>query len=132
MEGSIDETIPHMQMVFDARNLRVLDPGLSAKDRQAVQTRMLGPEVLDVGRFQWISYHSITIQQLDAGGWQVNGELELHGKIRPVPVKVVRENGRYKGSVRIRQSDFGIAPISIIGGTVKVKDEIVVEFDIVP
>ena len=132
MEGSIDESIPHMQIVFDARNLRVLDPGLSAKDRQAVQTRMLGPEVLDVSRFTWISYHSITIQRLDAGGWQVNGELELHGKIRPVPVKVVRENGHYKGSVRIRQSDFGIVPISIIGGTVKVKDEIMIEFDIVP
>jgi hypothetical protein len=133
MEGSIDEAIPHMQMVFDARNLRVLDPGLSAKDRQAVQARMLGPEVLDVARFQWISFHSITIQRLDAGGWMVNGELELHGKIRPVPVKVVRDkDGRYKGSVRIKQSEFGIAPISIIGGTVKVKDEIVIDFDIVP
>jgi hypothetical protein len=133
MEGSIDETIPHMQMVFDARNLRVLDPGLSAKDRQAVQTRMLGPEVLDVARFQWISFHSITIQRLDAGSWMVNGELELHGKIRPVPVKVVRDkDGHYKGSVRIKQSEFGIAPISIIGGTVKVKDEIVIDFNIVP
>jgi hypothetical protein len=133
MEGSIDETIPHMQMVFDARNLRVLDPGLSAKDRQAVQTRMLGPEVLDAARFQWISFHSITIQRLDAGGWMVNGELELHGKIRPVPVKVALDkDGHYKGSVRIKQTEFGIAPISIIGGTMKVKDEIVVEFDIVP
>jgi hypothetical protein len=53
--------------------------------------------------------------------------------MRPVPVKVVRDkDGHYKGSVRIKQSEFGIAPISIIGGTVKVKDEILIEFDIAP
>jgi hypothetical protein len=31
----------------------------------------------------------------------------------------------------LRQSDFGILPISIAGGTVKVKDEVTIEFDIV-
>jgi hypothetical protein len=31
----------------------------------------------------------------------------------------------------VKQTDFGIVPISIAGGTVKVKDEIKVDFDIV-
>jgi hypothetical protein len=34
--------------------------------------------------------------------------------------------------VTLKQSDFGIRPISIVGGTVKVKDELKVEFDVVP
>jgi hypothetical protein len=131
-EGSInDSATPHVQIVIDARRMRVLDPGLSARDRQEVQTRMLGPEVLDVNRFQWISFHSEAIQRLDGGGWLVRGELELHGRIHPVLVNVVPEKTHYKGSVTLRQSDFGIVPISIAGGTVKVKDEVKVDFDIV-
>ena len=132
MEGSLDDSAtPHVQIVVDARRMRVLDPGLSAKDREAVQARMLGSEVLDVNRFQWISFHSVAIQRLDAGAWLVRGELDLHGQIHAIPVKVFPEKSHYKGSVTLRQSDFGIAPISILGGAVKVRDEIKIDFDIV-
>ena len=129
-EGSFDEAVPHIQIVIDPRRMRVLDPGLSEKDRQEVQARMLGPEVLDVNRFQRISFHSITAERLDAGKWLVRGELELHGRIREISLNAYLEKGRYKGSATLRQSDYGIAPISIVGGTVKVKDEIRIDFDV--
>ena len=130
-EGSLDDSAtPHVQVVIDARRMRVLDPGLSARDRQEVQSRMLGSEVLDVNRFPWISFHSVTIQPLDAGGWLVRGELELHGRIHTMMVTVLPEKSHYKGSATLRQSDFGIVPISIAGGAVKVKDEIRIDFDI--
>jgi hypothetical protein len=133
-EGSLDDSVtPHVQIVFDARRMRVLDPGLSARDRLAVQTRMLGPEVLDVNRFQRISFHSLEAQRLDTGGWIVRGELELHGQIRPIMVNVldvVPGDSHYKGSATLRLSDFGMVPIGILRGTVKVKDEIQVDFDI--
>ena len=45
-------------------------------------------------------------------------------------LNVSLENGHYKGSATLRQSDFRIAPISIMGGTVKVRDEVRVDFDI--
>ena len=131
-EGSIDDSaIPHVQIVFDARRMRVLDPGLSAKSRQEVQTRMLGSEVLDVNRFQWISFHSVTIQRLDAGAWLVRGELELHGQIHALTVNVFPEDSHYKGSAKFRLSDFGIVRLSMVGGAVKVKDEVTIDFDIV-
>jgi hypothetical protein len=44
--------------------------------------------------------------------------------------KIVPEQGRYRGSTSIKQSDFGISPISIAGGTVKVKDDVKIDFDI--
>jgi hypothetical protein len=47
-------------------------------------------------------------------------------------VLVVLENGHYRGSVPLKQTDFGITPVRIAGGAVKVKDEIKIEFDIVP
>ena len=130
-DGSLDASAtPHVQILIDVRRMRVLDPGLSAKDRQDVQTRMLGSDVLDVNRFQWISFHSVAIQRLDAGGWLVRGELTLHGQVHAMRVTVFPENSHYKGSATLRQSDFGIVPISIVGGTVKVKDEIKIDFDL--
>ena len=130
-EGSLDDSVPHVQIVIDARRMRTLDPGLSARDRQEVETRMLGAEVLDVNQFQRIAFHSVTIQRLGARGWLVQGELELHGQIHPMTVNVFPEGGHYKGSATFRQSDFGIAPISMMGGTLGVKDEVKIDFDIV-
>jgi polyisoprenoid-binding protein YceI len=57
--------------------------------------------------------------------------LTLHGKKQPVAVEVSLKDGHYRGSASFKQSSFGISPISIAGGTVKVKDEVKIEFDIV-
>jgi hypothetical protein len=48
-----------------------------------------------------------------------------------VTLAVTRQDGRYRGTALLKQSDFGIQPISIVGGTVKVKDDLKIEFDIV-
>jgi polyisoprenoid-binding protein YceI len=92
---------------------------------------MLGPDVLDASKFPQIWFNSTEVRPLEPDRWLIHGNLDLHGRVRPVVVKVVRENGRYRGSTTLLQSDFGISPISIVGGTVKVKDEVTIEFDIV-
>ena len=53
------------------------------------------------------------------------------GVTRSTTFTVERRNEGYVGSVALRQSEFGIPPISIAGGSIKVKDEIRVEFEIV-
>jgi polyisoprenoid-binding protein YceI len=131
-QGFVDDsTMAHVDLVVDAERLRVLDPNLSAKDREQVQMRMLGSDVLDATRFPQIRFHSTAVQRLGADHWLVRGELDLHGQTHEVAVNVARENGRYTGRATLRQTDFAIAPISIAGGTVKVKNEISIEFDIV-
>ena len=131
-EGSLDDTAaPAVQIAIEVRAMRVLDPGLSPKDREEVQTRMLGPEVLDADRFPRIRFRSGAVQQGGADRWSVRGELEVHGQTRPVTVNVVRNQDHYTGTTSVKQSDFGITPISIAGGTVKVKNEIKIDFDIV-
>jgi len=60
----------------------------------------------------------------------VTGSLTLHGEKRPVTVTVSQKNGHYTGALSIRQTDFGIKPVKVAGGTVKVKDELRIEFDI--
>jgi polyisoprenoid-binding protein YceI len=113
-----------------AADLRVRDPKLSASKREEVQTRMAGPEVLDVQKFPAISFTSTAVEPNGADKWMVTGRLTIHGQTRPVTVAATRANGRYRGTVTLKQRDFGITPISIAGGTVKVKDELKIEFDI--
>jgi polyisoprenoid-binding protein YceI len=130
-EGSLDDSAaPSVQLAIDAKRMKVLDPGLSPKDREDVQTRMLGPDVLDTSRFAQIRFRSTAVQRQDGNRWLVRGDLELHGQTHPIALNVALESGHYKGSATLRQSDFAITPISIAGGTVKVKDQVTIEFDI--
>jgi polyisoprenoid-binding protein YceI len=97
-----------------------------------VQARMLGAEVLDSAAFPTIDFASTSIEPAGTDRWNVNGRLSIHGVTRALTFQVTRRDGRYRGTAALRQRDFGIEPISIAGGTVKVRDELKVEFDIVP
>ncbi|MGA3190741.1 MAG: YceI family protein [Bryobacteraceae bacterium] len=132
-EGRIDASAtPSVQLRVDSRKLRVLDPEIPADKRAEIQDTMQGAEVLDVGHFPEISYQSTTISGGGDAHWKVQGILALHGEKQPVVVDVSLQGGHYHGSAAFKQSAFGITPIRIAGGTVKVKDEIKIEFDIVP
>jgi polyisoprenoid-binding protein YceI len=62
--------------------------------------------------------------------WIVHGNLALHGKDHLIAVEVTLKDERYRGSATLKQTDFGITPVTVAGGTVKAKDEVKVEFDI--
>src|ERR1700684_2481600 len=132
-EGKIDSSAsPSVQLRVDSRKMRVLDPEIPADKRAEIEHTMEGMEVLDVEHFPEISYRSTAITKTGDAHWEVRGNLTLHGKNQPVVVVVSLEAGHYRGSASFKQSDFGINPIRIAGGTVKVKDEVRIEFDIVP
>ena len=119
-----------VEFQVDARQMKVLDADVSDKDRAQIQADMLGPKVLDAGRYPEIKFHSTAMEADKQGGWQVRGNLTLHGQTHPVVLQVKLENGRYVGSSSFKQTDFGIKPISAGGGSVKVKDEVTVRFEI--
>jgi polyisoprenoid-binding protein YceI len=120
-----------VRISVDATAMRVKDPGLSPHDREEVQTRMLGSEVLDASQFREIRFESTSVERSGPAGWIVQGQLSLHGQTRPVTVKVALSEGHYKGSASFKQTSFGIKPVTVAGGTVKVKDEVTIDFDIV-
>jgi hypothetical protein len=131
-EGKIDSSAsPSVQLRVDSRKMRVLDPEISVDKRAEIQHTMEGNAVLDVEHFPEISYRSTAVTKTGDAHWEVRGDLNLHGKIQTVVVVVSLEGGHYRGSASFKQSDFGIPPIRIAGGTVKVKDEVKIEFDIV-
>lgn len=129
-EGSLDVKSGEVRLSVDSRQMRVLDPKLSAGKRQQVQERMLGPEVLDSSRFPSITFESTHVERRQEGTVIVQGRFSLHGVTKPVSIVAHVENGRYAGRFALKQHDFDITPISIAGGTVKVKDEVAIEFDI--
>jgi polyisoprenoid-binding protein YceI len=130
-QGAVDTSEQaSVKLSVDARKLRVVDPEVSEKDRGDIQKTMLGPEVLDSEHFPEIVFKSTAVEPNGADRWTVRGELTLHGQTRPVAVDVSYRAGHYTGQATLKQTEFGIKPVSIAGGTVKVKDAVRVEFDI--
>jgi len=122
----------------EAAGLTVVADSESPQDVPKVQETMSGPRVLDVGRFPEIAFDSTRVEatQRSDGGWDavVTGSLRIRDRARPIRVegRVEVRQGRLVaiGKVSVRQTDFGIQPVTV-AGVVKVKDELVVSWRIV-
>ena len=119
------------EVAVHASDLTVIDPSMPAEKRAEVAVRMHSTEVLDTAKYPEIVFASTDLVADGADRWRMTGVLTLHGVSRSVMGSVELHNGHYRGTLSIRQRDYGIQPISIAGGTVKVKDEIRIDFDIV-
>ena len=128
--GKADLTAQSVELRVQAGALRVRDAKASEKDRAEIQKTMLGPEVLDSDRHQEIVFRSTAVEPAGSGAWSVRGNLTLHGETRPVTVEVREKEGHYIGSASFKQTEFGIKPVRVAGGTVKVKDQVRIDFDI--
>jgi CRISPR/Cas system endoribonuclease Cas6 (RAMP superfamily) len=130
--GFIDELPPgKVDFKVEVRLMKVLDPKLDADKRAEVQKTMLGESVLDSEHYPEIHFTSTQVRGAGENRWTVTGNLSLHGVTQPVSAEVVRNKDHYTGSATVSQRQFSIKPISIAGGTIKVKDEIKIEFDFV-
>ena len=128
--GSVNEAGKHIEFKVQSKSLRVEDPGTAADKKAQIQERMLGPDVLDSEHFPVIQFRSTSISGAPAD-LRVVGDLTLRGQTRPVEAKIQEiAKGHWRGAASLKQSAFGIKPISIAGGAVKVKDELKFEFEI--
>jgi polyisoprenoid-binding protein YceI len=132
---SKDLTHSSIKLSFPTADIRVIDPKESAKDRAEVQKTMES-DVLRVSEYPRITFestaieHSGTTEQL-----RVRGKLTIRGQTQSllVPLTLTRlDDGTYRaaGKYRLKQTSFGIKPVSLAGGTVKVKDEVQTDFEI--
>jgi len=131
--GSIDdEEPPHIAFTIAAGKLTVeADASLSNVQQTEIQ-RTMQEKVLESGKYPEISFRSSSIEKTGDESWTVRGELSLHGQTHPVSTAVRKQQGRFVGQCRIKQTDFGIQPVRVAGGTVKVKNELEINFTIVP
>jgi hypothetical protein len=125
-----DSDGPSVELRVDSTKLRVLDPEATDGTRAKIQETMQGAEVLDVGHFPEIHFRSTGVEPDGTDHWMVHGNLDLHGQTHPISFEVALKDGLYQGSAVLKQTGFGITPVKVAGGTVKVKDEVKVAFSI--
>ena len=124
-------------MLVQAGSLAVVNK-VSDKDRSDME-RGMREDVLEVARYPEIVYMStkVSAQRTAEGQYQarINGNLSLHGVTREhqVNARVTVGGGglRAQGEFSLRQTDYNIRPVSAVGGTLKMKDELKFSFDIV-
>jgi len=100
---------------------------------------MRGPKVLDAARFPSITFKTERVRGRESGSGvydlELAGEIALHGVTRPITlpvhVEVSGDTLTASGKAVLRHDQFGMQPVSVAGGSVKVKNEIEVEYRIV-
>ncbi len=128
-----------LEMKIDTRSLTLLDDKISDGDRAKI-TRSMHEVVLESARYPEAAFRSAGVTGVDGRGdgrfnLQLSGDLTLHGVTRriTIPVSLQLTSGQLKasGKYTLRQSDFGIQPYSTAGGTIRVRNDVVVSFEIV-
>jgi polyisoprenoid-binding protein YceI len=133
--GTLDQAGLHI--IIRAASLSVTDD-ISEKDRREIE-RTMNQEVLETAKYPEIVFDSSKVSASKAGDGQywVNllGNLSLHGVISSQPVAaqvaLIGNTLRAHGEFSLLQTTYGIRPVSIAGGALKLKDELKCKFDIV-
>lgn len=107
--------------------------GLDDEAVAGTRANMLGEAVLQAANFPLVRIRSLATVG-EGPRLAAQAEFDLHGQTRaqwlPLEVRPVSQGLSAKGSLVLRQTDFGIKPYSILGGLLAVRDELVVDFDL--
>lgn len=122
------------ELTVDVDSLEVLagEGGLTplAGPEKAV-ARSNALKSLDAKKFPQIRFTADDISATD-DGYLLNGSVEIHGTSRPQSVEVRLDDSDGKvalsAQVQLKQTDFGIKPFSLMMGSLKVADEVTLEF----
>lgn len=125
-----------LRITVQSASLEVTDD-ISQKDRTEMENKMR-QEVLETSAYPEIIFESskISLNELGKNSYSANiaGDLTLHGVSRNetiyAQVALAGDILRAFGEVSLRQTDYGITLVSVAGGTLKVKDEVKVTFDL--
>lgn len=135
----VEVRVPLQGLEVDDAELRAaagpeFDTRPSPPDIEGTRRNMLGAQVLDAEAHPWIivrgrpAWGVVPDLELDA-------EIEIRGQTRPfrLPVRLESTPDRVlaSGEFRLRQSDFGITPYSVMMGALAVQDELRVAYRLV-
>lgn len=103
---------------------------LKEKDKTDIEEAIL-KDVLHPQKYPTINFRSTSITQEKEDCYRVKGELTLHGTTRPIEFHGYTTTGKdVKGRFTISQKDYGIKPYKALLGTLKVKNEVDIAFDL--
>ena len=126
-----------IRLEFPAAALRVTGKDEPPADVVEVQKVMQSASVLDAARFPSIVFASrrvaIALQAAGSVDVVVEGDMTLHGVTRPMRIQasvLLDAGGRLtaRGAFVLKQTDFGMVPVTAAGGAIRVKDELDIQF----
>ena len=126
-----------LNLIFSAASMAVTGD-INDKDRREID-KALQEQVLQSARYPQIEFNSSGVTASPAGEGQyrvkIDGALSLRGVTHsqqiPAFVNVTEDSFRANGEFTLNQTDYGIKPVSVAGGALKLKDELKFSFDIV-
>ena len=102
---------------------------LKEKDKADIE-EATSKDALHPAKYPTISFRSTSIQG-NNDVYHVKGDLTLHGVTRPIEFDAKTTTGKdIKGKVTLLQKDYGIKPYKALLGTLKVKNEVDIAFDL--
>jgi hypothetical protein len=129
---TIDDTSKAITAELDARSLRVLGAVKDGRDdahalSEGDKTKIAGQIVSDVlhaKEYPSVRFASTAVNVRDDGGYDITGNLTLHGVTKLVSTRTRLENGRQVAEFVIHQPDYGIKPFKAMMGTLKVQADV--------
>ena len=103
--------------------------GLSGPEKALVKSNAL--KSLGANRYRQIRFTTNTIDETDEG-YRLTGTLQIRGKSREQVIELRTEDlgdsWRMSAESRVRQSEYGVKPYSMLLGSMQVADEVTVSF----
>ena len=126
-----------MELHVKAASLAVSDD-MKDKDRREIE-QLMQREVLESAAFPEIAFRSTAVgaEKTGEGQYRITlvGDFSLHGVTAEQQIvayfTLAEQQARAWGDFSLSQSKFGIRPVSVAGGALKLKDELKLSFDIV-
>ena len=128
----VDDAKTSVVATFDTSSLRVDTPmkdgaenpsALSASDKEKIAGQIREDE-LHSGKFPQATFRSMSVAARADGGYDVSGELTLHGVTRPLQAKTQLVGGRQQLDLSLNQPEFGITPYKAMLGTLKIQPDV--------
>jgi polyisoprenoid-binding protein YceI len=121
-----------IELNADGRSLRVREGTGGMKsltdDDKAEIAQAIDDEIL---KGQAIMFRSTQVRPADGGGLSVQGDLTLVGETRPIAFDLAAsDDGAFRATLVVTQTDWGIKPYAILFGALKVADEVEVGIDV--
>lgn len=117
---------------FDTGSLSVDTPmkdgapnpsALSAADKAKIAGQ-IREDVLHSTRYPEAKFRSTAVTPTADGGYELTGELTLHGVTKPLVARTRSIAGRQQLELTLHQPDFGIAPYRAMLGTLKIRADV--------
>ncbi len=128
----VDEAKSSVVASFDTTSLRVDTPmkdgaenpsALSPADKEKIAGQ-IRDDVLHSSKHPAATFRSQSVAARADGGYDVTGELTLHGVTKSLSGATQLVDGRQQLDLTLHQPDFGITPYKAMLGTLKIQPDV--------